>query len=166
MISFACKSCSKQLKIKDDLAGKTGKCPGCGQPVVVPALAVAAPASPVQSPVLANQRTLPPKFTSGGELTLPPKNPGSTGKESVSGTAGETGLGAGSVPEGEPNTELWDFLAPAQNPDEIGRLGPYRVLKVLGAGGMGVVFRAEDPHLKRLVALKAMLPAMAKKKRS
>ena len=46
-------------------------------------------------------------------------------------------------------------------PDELGRLGPYRVLKVLGAGGMGVVFQAEDPHLQRLVALKAMLPGLA-----
>ena len=57
--------------------------------------------------------------------------------------------------------ELTDFLAPPQAPDEMGRLGPYRVLKVLGAGGMGVVFQAEDPHLQRLVALKAMLPALA-----
>src|SRR5262249_28472008 len=54
-----------------------------------------------------------------------------------------------------------DFLAPAQAADEIGRLGPYRVLKVLGAGGMGVVFQAEDPLLKRKVALKAMLPSLA-----
>ncbi|QDU94037.1 WD40 repeat domain-containing serine/threonine protein kinase [Lignipirellula cremea] len=54
-----------------------------------------------------------------------------------------------------------DFLAPPQQPDEIGRLGDYRVLEVMGVGGMGVVFRAEDPHLQRLVALKAMKPAVA-----
>jgi eukaryotic-like serine/threonine-protein kinase len=53
------------------------------------------------------------------------------------------------------------FLAPAQQPDEIGRLGPYRVLKKLGAGGMGMVLLAEDALLKRKVALKVMLPNIA-----
>ncbi len=53
------------------------------------------------------------------------------------------------------------YLAPAQQPDEIGRLGDYRVLQVLGRGGMGVVFRAEDPRLKRQVALKVMKPSIA-----
>ena len=55
----------------------------------------------------------------------------------------------------------YPFLASPQDPDEMGRLGPYRVLKVLGAGAMGVVFQAEDPHLRRMVALKVMRPSLA-----
>jgi WD40 repeat protein len=64
--------------------------------------------------------------------------------------------GHGGVP-----AEAIDFLAPPQATDEIGRLGPYRILKVLGAGGMGIVFQAEDEQLQRQVAVKAMLPTLA-----
>lgn len=53
------------------------------------------------------------------------------------------------------------LLTPPLAPDELGRLGHYRVLKVIGAGGMGVVFLAEDPTLNRQVALKTLQPAIA-----
>jgi serine/threonine protein kinase/tetratricopeptide (TPR) repeat protein len=53
------------------------------------------------------------------------------------------------------------FLAPALGPDEIGWLGHYRILKVLGQGGMGVVLLAEDTQLQRPVALKVIRPEIS-----
>jgi Leucine-rich repeat (LRR) protein/tRNA A-37 threonylcarbamoyl transferase component Bud32 len=52
-------------------------------------------------------------------------------------------------------------LSPPQSDDELGRLGDFRVLRVLGVGGFAIVFEAEDIQLKRLVALKLMHPAIA-----
>jgi hypothetical protein len=45
------------------------------------------------------------------------------------------------------------MLVPPQAAGEIGRLAHYRILRRLGAGGMGVVYEAEDTHLARSVAL-------------
>ncbi len=50
------------------------------------------------------------------------------------------------------------FLRPPVEADEIGRLGNYRVLRLLGRGGMALVFLAEDLGLRRPVALKVMKP--------
>ncbi|WP_439622034.1 protein kinase domain-containing protein [Gemmata sp.] len=88
--------------------------------------------------------------------------------ETVSGLAGFSGSSGGAAthetlvaPAGLPRSGEFPFLAPPQHPDELGRLGPFRVLGLIGAGGMGAVFRAEDPALRRHVALKVMLPQFA-----
>jgi hypothetical protein len=72
------------------------------------------------------------------------------------------GLRRGALEQVSDTTEeVYDFLAPPEGPDEIGRLGPYLIRRVLGIGGMGIVFLAEDPQLHRPIALKTMKPVMA-----
>ena len=41
------------------------------------------------------------------------------------------------------------------------RLGPYEVLSLLGAGGMGEVYQAQDTRLDRKVAVKVLAPELA-----
>jgi WD40 repeat protein len=53
------------------------------------------------------------------------------------------------------------FLSPPETPGRPGRLGPYEIQEVLGRGGMGVVLRAFDPGLQRVVAIKVMRPELA-----
>jgi serine/threonine protein kinase/Leucine-rich repeat (LRR) protein len=65
------------------------------------------------------------------------------------------------TPDTGHESSVTNFLTPPQADDELGRLGKYRVLQILGHGGMGVVFKAEDPLLRRTVAVKVMLPALA-----
>ena len=44
---------------------------------------------------------------------------------------------------------------------ELQQLGPYRVVKLLGQGGMGAVYEAVQEPIGRRVALKVLLPQHA-----
>jgi serine/threonine protein kinase len=53
------------------------------------------------------------------------------------------------------------FLHPTDRPDLLGTLGDYEVQEVIGQGGMGVVLKAFEPALNRLVAIKVLAAAVA-----
>ncbi len=54
-----------------------------------------------------------------------------------------------------------DSLGPTDDPESLGRIGGYEVTGVIGAGGMGVVLKAHDRSLDRIVAIKVMSPHLA-----
>ena len=47
-------------------------------------------------------------------------------------------------------------LAPPSHPEMLGRLGRYEIERVIGSGGMGVVFKGFDTELNRPVAIKVL----------
>ncbi len=55
----------------------------------------------------------------------------------------------------------YPFLRAPQGPGELGRFDGYRVIRLLGSGGMGFVFEAEELSLRRPVALKVLRPELA-----
>jgi serine/threonine protein kinase len=57
--------------------------------------------------------------------------------------------------------ELLKLCQPPESAEEMGRFGPFRLRRVIGSGGMAVVFLAEDAQLRRLVALKVLKPSVA-----
>ena len=62
----------------------------------------------------------------------------------------ETGVTCDAVP--------LDFLESPRHPELLGRLGRYDVERMIGAGGFGIVFKAYDSELNRVVAIKALAP--------
>jgi tRNA A-37 threonylcarbamoyl transferase component Bud32/Tol biopolymer transport system component len=55
-----------------------------------------------------------------------------------------------------------EFLSPPQEPNTLGRLENFHVLRVIGRGGMGMVLEALDQCLQRKVAIKVMDPKFAR----
>jgi serine/threonine protein kinase len=53
------------------------------------------------------------------------------------------------------------LLAPPSHPEMLGRLGRYEIERLIGSGGMGIVFKAFDTELNRPVAIKVLAPHLA-----
>jgi serine/threonine protein kinase len=53
------------------------------------------------------------------------------------------------------------FLQPSTRPGSLGRLGHNEILEILGKGGFGIVVRAFDESLHRVVAIKVLSPQLA-----
>jgi WD40 repeat protein/serine/threonine protein kinase len=53
------------------------------------------------------------------------------------------------------------FLSPSTDSRYLGQLDHYDVMEVIGQGGMGIVLKAFDAKLHRVIAIKALSPQMA-----
>jgi serine/threonine-protein kinase len=69
---------------------------------------------------------------------------------------GSSKIDLASFEEEELNAGWKHWLGPATMENSIGRVLKYEILSIIGQGGMGIVFRAVDTELNRIVALKTL----------
>src|SRR5262245_46493 len=100
------------------------------------------------------------KEAAGAPCACPPNPSGATFLMDPSTNRAKV-AGAIPGPEEEEEKVRLDFLQPSTKPESLGRLAHYEVLEVLGRGGYGIVVRAFDETLQRVVAIKVLAPGVA-----
>ncbi len=189
MILLRCTGCENDVEVTEPVSPLTLTCCKCGQ--LLKSSDIVPEPDGIDPARLVDTKLLPPKKSSlaaEGKVLPPSKTPKNQADPESTVDLRQLKKLIEEAKETSPDTELfrgpkddvrhagsdlkkqtptdWEqiiasLLEPALTPDELGWLGPYRVLKLLGKGGMGLVFHAQDSRLKRPVALKVMHPQLA-----
>lgn len=147
MTALQCIHCGKEFTAAEFSAAAVQEtCPNCGNP-----LEVRTKDSKANMPTRALSGSAPRP-----EIPATEETPARTKSDS------RTFDTVPPILKGAVSSERFAFLDPPQGKEEMGWLAHYRVLKMLGRGGMGIVLMAEDIKLERRVALKVMLPEIVK----
>jgi hypothetical protein len=99
MIEFDCEKCGKKIRVNAELAGRTGKCSGCGEKLVIPSAAISKPEPKKQrslevSKVNTNLVSPPPLVST---QHLPQSSPGVAVQVNVDNSPVADGLGISSL---------------------------------------------------------------------
>ena len=99
MIDFQCENCGKKIRVKDELAGRTGKCAGCGLKISIPNAIIESPLNDSLTPLaIAKPKSLaptPPPLIH--TQPSPTSNPGVAVQVNVDSSPMADGLGISSL---------------------------------------------------------------------
>jgi eukaryotic-like serine/threonine-protein kinase len=145
MIVLQCAYCGHEITVSESMRNVGVRCARCGHPLA------AKPASD------------PAKTEIGGPALggLDDNDLSGTARQAAAAPTSHAGDEDTLAPRPAGRALSFAFLSPPKEPNELGRLGHYRILRLLGQGGMGIVFEAVDTNLQRSVALKVMKPESA-----